>query len=72
MKKIVEMYADGFRNLDATSRTLWIIIIVKLIIMFGVLKVLFYPGAFSGDEKLERNKPDVVYENIMKGVSKPN
>ena len=38
-----DLYYDGFRNMRL-GRTLWTIIIVKLFIMFAILKVLFFPN----------------------------
>ena len=40
--RIYDLYADGFRNMKI-GRTLWTIIIIKLIIIFAVLKVFFFP-----------------------------
>lgn len=39
---IVRFYADGFRNMT-WGRNLWVIIIVKLFIMFAILRVFFFP-----------------------------
>ena len=41
VKKIFHFYRDGFRNMT-WGRQLWILIIVKLVILFGVLKVFFF------------------------------
>jgi hypothetical protein len=38
-----DLYYDGFRHMTL-GRTLWAIIIVKLIIIFAVLKVFFFPN----------------------------
>ena len=44
--RIYDLYADGFRNMKI-GRTLWTIIIIKLIIIFAVLKVFFFPDFLS-------------------------
>lgn len=41
-----DLYADGFRNMKL-GRTLWTIIIIKLFIMFFVLKLFFFPNFLS-------------------------
>lgn len=33
------------------GRTLWCIILIKLFIMFAVLKVFFFPSYLQGDEQ---------------------
>ena len=40
--RIWRFYADGFRNMTV-GRKLWLIIIIKLIVIFAVLKVFFFP-----------------------------
>ena len=37
------LYYDGFRGMTL-GRTLWIIILVKLFVIFVVLKLLFFPN----------------------------
>lgn len=37
-------YRNGFRELSPTGRTLWLIIGLKLFIMFAVLKAFFFPN----------------------------
>ena len=51
---IARFYWDGFRQMTL-GRTLWVVIIVKVIIIFGVLKVFLFPNyikehAASGEE----------------------
>jgi hypothetical protein len=40
------LYYDGFRSMTL-GRTLWAIIILKLIIIFAVLKLFFFPDFLS-------------------------
>lgn len=44
--RIYDLYAAGFRNMEI-GKTLWTIIIVKLIIIFAVLKLFFFPDFLS-------------------------
>jgi hypothetical protein len=48
-----DLYYDGFRSMRL-GRTLWAIILVKLFIMFAILKVFFFPNFLKehaqGDE----------------------
>ena len=37
-----DLYYDGFRNMRL-GRTLWLIILVKLFVIFVVLKLFFFP-----------------------------
>ena len=47
--KIVRFYLEGFRSMTL-GRTLWVIILLKLFIMFAVLKAFFFPAYLQGDE----------------------
>jgi len=42
IKNIFNFYWDGFSNMTKTSKKLWLIILLKLFIMFAVLKVFFF------------------------------
>ena len=48
--RIVSFYAEGFRNMTL-GRTLWCIILIKLFIMFAVLKAFFFPSYLQGEER---------------------
>jgi len=40
--RIFRFYLEGFRSMDL-GRTLWLIILIKLFIMFVILKLFFFP-----------------------------
>ena len=51
--KVYNLYYDGFRHMRL-GRTLWAIILIKLFIIFAVLKVFFFPNflkTHAGDDK---------------------
>ena len=51
--KVYDLYYDGFRNMRL-GKTLWAIILIKLFIIFVVLKLFFFPNFLSqhaGDDK---------------------
>lgn len=52
-RRAYSLYADGFRNMSKTSRTLWVIIFIKLFIMFAILRVFFFPRVVNraGDKQ---------------------
>ncbi len=51
---MMAFYRDGFRSMTV-GRTLWLIVIVKLIIMFGILRVFFFPRFLEGSEQDKKN-----------------
>ena len=53
LHKVFDLYYDGFRSMRL-GRTLWAIILIKLFIIFVVLKIFFFPNFLKqhakGDE----------------------
>ncbi len=53
LRQIWDLYYDGFRSMTL-GRTLWAVILVKLFIIFVVLKIFFLPNYLKeharGDE----------------------
>ena len=49
---IWNFYLEGFRSMTL-GRTLWIIILLKLFVMFFILKLFFFPD-FLGDHPTTR------------------
>lgn len=60
------LYRDGFRGLTPTSKKLWLIIAIKLFIMFAVLRAFFFPN-FLKQQAQERHveKSEVVGEELI-------
>ena len=46
--RVYRFYADGFRAMTL-GRTLWTVVLLKLLIMFGILK-LFFPTRSAGSK----------------------
>lgn len=44
--KVARMYGDGFRSMTV-GRSLWALILLKLVILFAVLKIFFFPDILS-------------------------
>lgn len=62
LKRILYFYVDGFRSMTL-GRTLWTIILVKLLVMFAVLKLFFFPDLLGG--KTPAQKAGTVLENLL-------
>ena len=42
-RRVFDLYYDGFRHMQL-GKTLWLIIAIKLFIMFFILKLFFFPN----------------------------
>jgi hypothetical protein len=56
-KKLYLFYREGFSNMTV-GKKLWLIVIIKLFIMFGILKVFFFPNQLKQhfDSDADRGK----------------
>mgnify|MGYP002515709822 CR=1 FL=1 len=48
-------YRDGFRNMT-WGRTLWLFIVLKLIILFGILRIFFFRPVLSDMSEAEKSE----------------
>ncbi len=58
-----DLYYDGFRSMTL-GKTLWVVILIKLFIMFAILKVFFFPD-FLKTHANEGDEPDFVESEIV-------
>ena len=56
-------YVEGFRGMT-WGRQLWILILLKIIILFAVLRAFFFEPVLSG--KTEEQKIEYVGEQLMR------
>lgn len=63
-KRVFYFYVEGFRNMNTTGRKLWTIIIIKLAIMFLVLKLFFFPNILNTTYDTDEEKANHVHEQL--------
>ncbi len=61
--KIFHLYYDGFKSMTV-GKTLWIIIIIKLFIIFFVLKIFFFPDLLKKNYKTDEERSNHVIEQL--------
>ncbi|EEF15343.1 hypothetical protein CAMRE0001_0320 [Campylobacter rectus RM3267] len=65
LKNISNLYIDGFRRMKL-GKSLWLVIAVKLLIMFGILKVFIFDESLNSKFKTDEAKADFVISNLTK------
>jgi hypothetical protein len=60
IKNIFYFYIDGFKNQSKLSRRLWLIILIKLFIMFAILKLFFFPNFLNTNFSSDEEKSDHI------------
>ena len=63
IKKLFGFYYDGFRRMT-WGRKLWGIILIKLFIMFAILKIFFFPNILKRDFETDEQRSNHVLEQI--------
>ena len=63
-KRAYEMYYDGFRSMTV-GRKLWALIIVKLAIIFLVLKLFFFPDIFHTEYDSDESRANAVRKSLI-------
>jgi hypothetical protein len=66
LKRIYNFYYSGFKNLSVQGKKLWLIIIIKLIIMFAVLKIFFFQDFLSSKFDNDKDKSEYIYRELTK------
>lgn len=61
--KVFDLYYDGFRHMTL-GKTLWMVILVKIFIIFVVLKLFFFPN-FLSQHAEEGEEDDFVATEMM-------
>ncbi|GHT28261.1 DUF4492 domain-containing protein [Bacteroidia bacterium] len=62
------MYVEGFKNLS-WGKPLWIIILIKLFIMFAILRVFFFPNFLSSHFDTAKEKSEYVSSELTKNYN---
>jgi hypothetical protein len=61
--QLYRFYADGFRSMTV-GRSLWMIILIKLFIIFAVFRLFFFPDYLNSRFDSEKAKSDYVIEDL--------
>jgi hypothetical protein len=65
LKRVVNFYVEGFKSMDV-GKKLWTIILIKLFIMFAILKLFFFPDFLKSKFKNDKEKSDYVIEQLTR------
>ena len=65
LKKLFLFYYQGFKEMTI-GRKLWIIMLIKLVIIFIVLKLLFFPDFLRNKFNNNHDRSDYVIHEITK------
>ena len=67
-KSIFRFYYDGFKSMTIGKR-LWLIIFIKLFVMFAILKLFFFPDFLKTNFNSDSERGDYVIEQITSPIN---
>jgi len=65
LNRLFLFYYEGFRNLSQWGRKVWIIILIKLFIMFAILKIFFFQDFLQRKYDNDKQRSEYVLEQII-------
>ncbi|MCD4678424.1 MAG: DUF4492 domain-containing protein [Desulfobacula sp.] len=68
VNNIYTFYRDGFRGM-VLGKKLWKIILIKLFVMFVILKLFFFPNFLNTKFQTDEEKGNYVLEQITRSAS---
>lgn len=63
-QRIWLFYYGGFRNMSGWGKQMWIIILIKLFVLFVILKLFFFPNFLKTNFDTDEQRSLQVLENL--------
>ncbi len=61
--RVFHFYYEGFKSMTL-GKTLWAIILIKLFVMFVILKIFFFPNFLKTNFETDQERSDYVLEQL--------
>jgi len=63
--RLFRFYYDGFRGLSSWGKRAWLVIIIKLFIIFAVLKIFFFPDLLKRNFTSDTERSNYIRNQII-------
>ena len=63
--RLFRFYYDGFRDIPVWGKKVWIIILIKLFIMFAILKLFFFPDFLLKKYDNDKQRSEYVMDQLI-------
>ena len=63
--KVFRFYYNGFRDMPLYARKLWVIILIKLFIMFGIFRVFFFHDFLEKNFDSDEQRSEYVIDRLI-------
>jgi len=65
LDRIFIFYYEGFRTMSLWGRRVWIIILIKLFIMFAILKIFFFTDFLNKKYDNDKQRSEYVLDQLI-------
>ena len=65
LKNVWRFYFDGFKEMSPRGKKLWAIILIKLFIMFAILKFFFFPNILKENFKTDAERIQHIEKQLI-------
>jgi len=64
VRKVFLFYYEGFSNMSSWGNKVWIIILIKLFIIFAILRLFFFPDFLKKNFENEKQRSEYVLDQL--------
>ncbi|HPB13578.1 MAG: DUF4492 domain-containing protein [Bacteroidales bacterium] len=66
LKRIFRFYYEGFTTMSWWGKRIWTILLIKLFIIFLILKLFFFPDFLKKNYRTDEQRSEHVLEQLTK------
>ena len=66
LKRIFRFYYEGFTTMSWWGKRIWTILLIKLFIIFLILKLFFFPDFLKKKYRTDKQRSEHVLEQLTK------
>lgn len=64
LKRVYRFYSEGFGSMPRWGKQVWLVILIKLFVLFVVLKIFFFPNFLKTNFNNDGERSSHVLENL--------
>ncbi len=66
LNRIFRFYYEGFTSMSWWGKRIWLILLIKLFVIFVILKLFFFPDFLKKNFRTDEQRSEHVLEQLIK------